>query len=136
MAARAAQGAATRKTPKPVATPLPPRKRSQMGNMWPRTAQRAARAWAERKGHGGKKKRAEKSAEPDGGAAFEHVEQEGGRAEALAAGAEDVGCADVAAADGADVLMAEEAHQQVSGGDGPEQVSGDRDQDDSEEHDD
>jgi hypothetical protein len=44
MAASAAQGAATRKTPKPVATPLPPRKPSQMGNIWPRTAQRAARA--------------------------------------------------------------------------------------------
>ena len=43
------QGAATRKTPKPVATPLPPRKRSQTGNMWPRTAKRAAMAWALRR---------------------------------------------------------------------------------------
>src|ERR1019366_122959 len=50
MAESAAHGAATRKTPKPVATPFPPRKWSQMGNMWPRTAHRAARAWAERKG--------------------------------------------------------------------------------------
>ena len=37
-------GAATRKTPKPVATPLPPRNLSHTGNMWPRTAKRAARA--------------------------------------------------------------------------------------------
>jgi hypothetical protein len=44
MAAIAPHGAATRKTPKPVDTPLPPRKRSQMGNMFPRTAKRAARA--------------------------------------------------------------------------------------------
>jgi hypothetical protein len=31
--------------------------------------------------------------------------------------------------------MAEEAHQQVSGGDGPKQIRSERDQDDSEEHD-
>ena len=32
--------------------------------------------------------------------------------------------------------MAEDAHEQVSGGDGPEQISGSRDENDSEEHDD
>src|SRR5208282_5545378 len=50
MAAKAAIGETTRKTPKPVATPLPPRNLSQTGNMWPRTAQRAANASAVRKG--------------------------------------------------------------------------------------
>ena len=118
MAASAASGAATRKTPKPVATPLPPRKRSQTGNMWPRTAQeggegldssRTWEVWAMRSG-------GEQAAEPDGGAAFEHVDEEGGRAEALAAGAQDVGRADVAAADGANVFMAEEADQEVTVG--------------------
>jgi hypothetical protein len=56
------------------------------------------------------------------------------RAQALAAGAEDVGGADVAAADGADVLVAEDADQQVAGGDGAEQVSGGRDEEACEEH--
>jgi hypothetical protein len=37
-------GVAARKTPKPVETPLPPRKRSQTGKTWPRTATSAARA--------------------------------------------------------------------------------------------
>ena len=72
----------------------------------------------------------EQGAEPDGGAAFEHVEEKCGCAEALAAGAEDVGGADVAAADGADVLLAEDADQQVADRDGAQQVSGGRDQED------
>ena len=56
------------------------------------------------------------------------------RAEDFAAGTENVGCADVAAADRADVLVAEQAHQNVSGGDGPEQIRGGGDQKESEEH--
>ena len=128
MAARAAQGAAARKTPKPVATPLPPWKRSQTGNTWPRTAQRAARASALRMGSRGSSSAAEAGAEPDGGAALEHVEEKGGRAQALAAGAQDVGGADVAAARLADVLVSKEADQQVAGGDGAEQISGGRDE--------
>ena len=65
---------------------------------------------------------AEGAAQPDGGAALQHVEQKCGRAQAFAALAQHVGGADVAAAHGADVLAAEDAHQQVSRGDGPEQV--------------
>jgi len=60
-------------------------------------------------------------AEPDRAAAFEHVKQEGGCAQSFAAGAQYVGGADVAAAYGTDVLLAEDAHQQVPGGDGPQQ---------------
>ena len=37
-------GASATKTPSPVATPLPPLNFSQMGYMWPRMANRAARA--------------------------------------------------------------------------------------------
>src|ERR1051326_7380711 len=43
-AQRTALGAIMAKAPSPVATPLPPRNFSQMGNMWPRMAQRAASA--------------------------------------------------------------------------------------------
>ena len=64
-------GRGDRKTPKPVATPLPPRKRSQTGNMWPSTAQRAASASRVRSGTDGHEQRAEQRAQPDGGAAFE-----------------------------------------------------------------
>ena len=56
-------------------------------------------------------------------------------AQAFAAGAQHVGCANVAAAHGADVLMAEEAHQQVSGGDRPEQIRGGRDNEAGKGHD-
>ena len=74
MAASAAPGAATRKTPKPVATPLPPLKRSQMGNMWPSTAHKAARACALTRRTQGSRSGGQQSAQQDGGAAFEHVE--------------------------------------------------------------
>ena len=37
-------GAIITNAPNPVATPLPPRKFSQMGNMWPATANNAAKA--------------------------------------------------------------------------------------------
>ena len=84
-AASAAQGAQARKTPNPVATPLPPRKRSQQVNMCPRTAKSAAIACALRSGHGGHQKRAEQTAEPDRGDALEHVEKKRGRAKAFAA---------------------------------------------------
>ena len=74
-------------------------------------------------------------AKPDGGAAFEHVNEEGGRAETFAAGAEHVGGADVAAAEGADVLMPEKADQEVAGGNGAEQICGNRDGQKCKEHD-
>ena len=135
MAASAARGEATRKTPNPVATPLPPRKRSQQVNMWPRTAKRAASACARAQRDVGHEKRAEQAAEPDRGAALEHVEKKRGGAQAFAAGAQNIGSADVAAADGANVLVAEDADQQVSHGDGPEQVGGGRDNEACEEHD-
>lgn len=39
-----ASGASTRKTPTPVATPLPPRNPNQTGNIWPMTTKTAAAA--------------------------------------------------------------------------------------------
>ena len=56
-------------------------------------------------------------------------------AEPFSAGTEDVGGADVAAADGADVLIAKKSDQQVSDGDGPEQIRGQDEQTDCQEHD-
>ena len=56
-------------------------------------------------------------------------------AEAFAAGAEDVGGSDVAAADGADVLLAKKSDQQVSDGDRPEQIGSQDEQTDCQEHD-
>ena len=86
-------------------------------------------------GHtGGQDRQSEGGAEPDGGAALEHVEQESGRAQTLAAGAQDIGGTDVAAAGLADVLFAEEPHQQVSGGDGTEQISGGYDEHNCRDH--
>ncbi len=64
----------------------------------------------------------EQTAEVDGSGAFENVEQKGERAKALAGGTQDVGGADVTAADGADVLLIENAHEQPAGGDRTEQV--------------
>jgi hypothetical protein len=80
-----------------------------------------------RKGTAGHEPRAERPAQPDRGAALEHVEKKRDDAQAFAAGAQHVGGADVAAAHRADVLAAEDAHQQVSRGDGPEQIRGNRD---------
>ncbi len=88
-------------------------------------AERGERTHVER-GRAGSKQCAKHAAEHDGCAAFEHVEQEGGRAKDFAAGAQDVGGADVAAAGLADVLMAEEAHEQVPRRNGAEQISRDR----------
>jgi hypothetical protein len=70
----------------------------------------------------GSKHHADEAANVHGGGALEHIAEEGGRAQALAAGAQHVGGADVAAAHGADVLMAEEAHQHIAHGNGAEQV--------------
>ena len=42
IASKTAFGVSRKKEPRPVATPLPPRKRSQIGNMWPLTAASAA----------------------------------------------------------------------------------------------
>ncbi len=77
----------------------------------------AARAFHVQQGDAGGEDGSEVSGEPDGRASFEHIEEECGSPEALAAGAEDVGCADVAGADGADVLLAEDADQQIADGD-------------------
>ena len=104
-------------------------------NMWPRTAKRAASAWASRiEAERGQEADERAAAQPDRGAALEHVEKKRGRAQAFAAGAQHIGGANVAAAHGADVLAAEDAHQQVSRGDGPEQISGGRDGDARKEH--
>ena len=74
------------------------------------------------------------AAEPNGCAALDDVEHESGCAEALASCAKHVGCADVAAAYGTDVLAAKDAIEQVSRGDGPEQVRHDRDGDKGQNH--
>jgi hypothetical protein len=78
-------------------------------------------------GDGGHPERSEVAAEPNGCAALEDVEDEGGDAKAVSAAAHDVGGADVAAADGANILFAEDAHEEVTKGDGPQQVRYDRD---------
>ncbi len=77
---------------------------------------------------------AERPGEPDGRAALEHVEEKRGCAQALAAGAQHVGGADVAAAYGTDVLAAKDAIQQVSRGDGPQQIRDDSDSEAGEGH--
>src|SRR6185437_12071494 len=53
-------------------------------------------------------------AQPHGRGALQDVQQKGGRAQSLAAGAQHVGGADVAAAYGANILMAENADEQKS----------------------
>ena len=58
----------------------------------------------------------------DGDDALEAIEQKGGDAEAFGAGACDVGCADVAAADRADVLFAEDANEEISEGDRAQKI--------------
>ena len=80
---------------------------------------------ADRGGRG--EQSAEEGSQVDGGAALEHIEQEGEGTQALSAGAEDIGGAYVSAADGPNVLMAEKADEQVAGGDGAEQIGGGRD---------
>jgi hypothetical protein len=86
-------------------------------------------------GSGGHKQCAHQSSEPDSGAALEHVEEKCGGAQAFAARAENVSCSDVAAPDGANVLVQKQAHEQVSGGNGSEQISGGHDQQACKEHD-
>ena len=123
MEERAARGAATRKTPKPVATPLPPRKCSHTGNMCPSTAETAARACASRDRHVGEQIGSQQRAKPDRRGALHDVKQKGGCAEAFAAGAKHVGGADVAAANGSNVFVAKQPDQKVSNRNGTEQVS-------------
>ncbi len=67
--------------------------------------------------------RGDEEGEQDGGQTLAEIEQKSQDAEALGAGASDVGRADIAAAGGADILLAKDAHEQVAEGDGPEQVS-------------
>ncbi len=72
--------------------------------------------------------------EEHGGGALDDIEDERGGAQAFAFGAQHIGCADVAAAESADILAAKEAHQHISHGDRPEQVGCERDPDEWEEH--
>ena len=53
----------------------------------------------------------------DGEEGFAAVEKKRGDAEAFGSGARDVGCADVAAAGGADVLLAEDFDEEIAEGD-------------------
>ena len=87
-AQRVAAGERTRKTPRAVATPLPPRKPSQTGKTWPSTAAMAAvqarwKAWARaavEEGAGGRGHVAgEGEGDQDSEGAFEAVEGEGWR---------------------------------------------------------
>ena len=85
------------RTPSAVATPLPPRNPSQTGNIWPITAQPPAT-------------RAASAPQPPptttAAAPFVRSSSRVSAASALAAGAQDVGSADIARADPADVAMA------------------------------
>ena len=110
MAARAAQGAETRKTPKPVATPD--------GEDVAENGKEGGEGLCFAVWECGGEVSGDEGAEPDGAGAFEHVEEEGDGAEGFAAVSEDVGGADVAAAYGADILPAEDTDQQVADGDG------------------
>ena len=83
-----------------------------------------------------KQGRADQPAYPDGCAAFEHVKQERGSSEALTAGSEHVCGTDISAAHGADVLMAEDAHQKISRRNGTQQVGNRCNQQGCTEHDD
>ena len=78
---------------------------------------------------------ADEGSDVDGEAAFDHVAEKCGCAQAFAAGTEDVGGPDVAAADGTDILLEKEADQQVSDGDGAEQVCDGNDEQACKEHD-
>jgi len=83
----------------------------------------------------GSELRGDQGCESNRGCSFDHVESEGGGAEAFAAGAEDVGGSDVSAADGADVLISEKSDQQIPDRDGPEQIRSQDEQTDCQEHD-
>ena len=72
---------------------------------------------------------ADESADVDRATALQHVKKKSGCAEGLVSGTEDVGCADVATADGAHVLLEKETDQQVSNWTGSQQI---RDSDDHE----
>ncbi len=85
--------------------------------------------------HVGGKQKSKQRAEVDGAAALEHVEQKGGRAQARAAGAKNVGGADVPAADGTDILVAEQAHQHVAHRNGAKQIAEDAHKQDGKHHD-
>jgi hypothetical protein len=82
----------------------------------------------------GGKLRGHGRAQPDGEAALEHVEQKCGRAQLFTPGANHVGGADVAAAQVADVLLVEDAHQQVAGGHRAEQKRGNRNEQQGKRH--
>jgi hypothetical protein len=58
----------------------------------------------------------------DGEECLSEVEQKGGEAEAFCAGAQNVGRADVAAPDGADVLMPDEPDEEISEGNRAQQI--------------
>ena len=60
-----------------------------------------------------------------GGRALEHVAKERRRGEPLAAGAQDIGCADIARADRADIGSARCARQQKPEWNGAEQIAED-----------
>ena len=94
--------------------------------MCPNTANRAASACASAHWDGRHEPRAERSAQPDRGATFQHIEKKRDDAQAHAAEAQHIGGANVAAAHRANVLTAEDAHQQVSHGDRPEKIRGNR----------
>src|SRR6185437_8770899 len=65
--------------------------------------------------------------EQDGSQALRGIEKKRDRAQTFAAGADHVGSADIAAALGADVLLAEDAHENEAEGNRAQQVSNDAD---------
>lgn len=60
---------------------------------------------------------------PDGNEALAGIQYKSERAEFFCAGAHDVGCSDIAAAFGANILFEEEAHQQESEGNRAKKIS-------------
>jgi len=110
--ARAEGQVSARKTPRALATPFPP---------WKRKPDREA--VAEDSGDSGGDGQvvvavSKVLSDGDGGVGFAEIEQKGSDAEPFGSGAGDVGCADVAASEGADVLFFEDADEQIPERDG------------------
>jgi hypothetical protein len=113
-AARPTGNASARRVPRKVATPLPPLKRSQMV--------------AEKCGKGGELGGVfthRIAGDQNGDTTLGGIEDKGGCGGGFVAGAQDVGCADVAGADVTQVTKAHGAGDDDAKGDGAEEVGGD-----------
>lgn len=82
----------------------------------------------------GREGRRNESAEPNRAAALEDIENKGGCAKSMSAGANNIGGANIPAANGADVLAPENTDQQVSKWNGSQQIRGGRDGEEGKGH--